>query len=133
MPTTYVLKWYHGDTPRYGWFIRGILPDRRFYGEITVFLAKGGRQVNISGSLSEPDYARLVSLVNKVGEGAARDDSDMPWEGLLAEGPVSRARVIFRYRPAEHETSATGRQFLEIVNLLAPYLRQFYRSLNRGI
>ena len=131
MTITYVLKWYHGTEPRYGWFIRGILPDRRFFGEITMSLQHGGKQVNVEGRLSESDYATFISLVNEVKNARTEDDSEAAWQGMLAEGPVSRPdpHIIFRYRPAQDETSASGQRFLQIVDLLTAYLHDFYETL----
>jgi hypothetical protein len=127
---SYLVKWYHGTKPRYGWFIRGVLPDRRFYGEITVFLEYGGRQANVTGSLSEADYARFLAFVSQIKENATDDGSEPPCEGLLAEGHVTHPRIIFRYRRAGDETCDAGGQFLKIIDLLTPYLHQFYGALS---
>ncbi len=126
---SYVFKWYHGSDRRYCWFIRGIKPDRSFWGEITVFIGRGGKQVNVTGCLSESDYARFLSLVKEIETDVGAGDPDAIWDGLLAEGPVSNPRIIFRYRRDSHQTSATGLQFLSLVDVLAPYLRCFYESL----
>lgn len=127
--SSYALKWYHGSDPRYCWFIRGIKPDRSFYGEITVFIGDGGKQVNVTGSLSELDYARLLSLIREIEADVSGDDSGARWEGLLAEGPATHPRTIFKYRSAANQSTAAGSRFLEMVDLLAPYLEQFYESL----
>ena len=37
MCDSYILKWRHGTNPKYEWFIRGIKPDRSFYGEILIY------------------------------------------------------------------------------------------------
>jgi hypothetical protein len=60
---SYVLKWHRRCDHRSFWFIRGIKPDRSFYGEVTVFIGGNGKQVNVVGILSESDYARLLALI----------------------------------------------------------------------
>ncbi len=128
-PPSYVLKWCHGSDPRSCWFIRGIKPDRSFYGEITVFTGESGRQINASGSLSEPDYSRLLLLIGELEKHAGTGDSDAPLEGLLAEGPVNNPRIIFRYPRSDCRTAEADSSFLKIVDLLTPYLREFDESL----
>jgi len=121
---SYVLKWYRRGDRRCSWFIRGIRPDRSFYGEVTIFIGGGGRQVNAAGSLSESDYTRLLALVEEIEEHLI-EDGPAPWEGLLAQGPVDNPRIIYRYRKGAEQSTEAGRRFLEVVNLMAPYLRQF--------
>jgi hypothetical protein len=123
--TSYVLKWYRRGDHRCSWFIRGIKPDRSFYGEVTVFIAGGGKQVNAAGSLSESDYAEVLMLIEQIKKHPITDDPDASWDGLLAEGPVDNPRIIFRYRDSDHRSSEAGQRFMELLDLMAPYLRQF--------
>jgi hypothetical protein len=129
-PVSYVLKWHHGTDPRICWFIRGIQPDRSFYGEIMVFSGERGKQINVTGSLSESDYARFLLLVRDIEKHKSADESNSPWEGLLAVGPPGNPRILFRYRHSEHQTTRAAPRFLEVVNLIAPYLRRFQESLD---
>ena len=99
--------------------------DRDFYGEITFFAAGGGRQVNVAGSLSESDYAKLLVLIDGIEKDSIADDPGAPWDGLVAEGPVSNPRIIFRYREGAHRFTEAGRRFLELVDVMAPYLHEF--------
>ncbi len=129
MSTSHCIKWYHGTDPLYCWFIRGIKPDRSFYGEINAFCSNGGRGVTVTGSLSASDHARLLLLVSEIEDAATVDESDEPWKGLLAEGPVMQPRIIFRYRGGGKEPSSAEAAFLAIIDLLAPYLDRFYEDL----
>lgn len=126
---SYVLKWYHGKGRRYGWFVWGIQPDRSFYGEVTIFTDDGGKQVSVRGRLSESDYARFLLLVREIEGRTAGDESDAPWEGLLAVGPANTPRILFRYRQSDQTGSELGETFLKLVDVIAPYLRRFHESL----
>ncbi|MGI6416370.1 MAG: hypothetical protein ACOX1P_11935 [Thermoguttaceae bacterium] len=126
---SYVLKWYEGSPPRYGWFIRGIHPDRSFFGEISVFIAEGGKQANVAGKLSETDYARFLHLVRGIEERASEDESDAPWDGLLAVGPTDSPRILFKYRTSDTTITEAGLMFLQVVDIMAPYLRGLHESL----
>lgn len=128
--TSYIVKWSHGTAPRYSWFIRGINPDRTFYGEITVWVGHGGKQANVSGSISASDYARFLSLVREIEESVAEESSDGTWHGLLAEGPMARPRIIFHYRNDKKRGSSGGSLFLRIIDILAPYVTGFYSALS---
>ena len=127
---SYVLKWYQGGGPRFCCFLREIKPDRSFYGEITAFSGEAGKQVNITGSLSESDYATFLLLVKEVENYSGRDDSDAPWEGLLAVGSANNPRILFRYRHSADEATDVGRRFLKLVDIFAPYLREFHESVD---
>ena len=108
MPISYVLKWCHGSEPRFCWFIRGIKSDRSFWGKITVYRGDGGKQINVTGSLSESDYHRFLSLVNEIEKMPTQDDSDEYMQGLLAEGPVSRPSPRILLVPACGAQSDAG-------------------------
>ena len=122
--------WYHGSNPRYGWYIRGVFPDGRFYGVITMFLGKGGKKVNATGTLSGQDYACFVSLVKEIEKEGFADDSHLPWDGLLAEGPPSNPRIILRYRRSEGRDSPGNSPFLRVIEVLDPYLHGFYEAMS---
>lgn len=98
MTTTYVLKWYHGTSPRFSWFIRGIGPDFSFYGEVSRLAPPPRIQLNVTGHLDPTDYTSLVQLAERIKRSGSQETSDRPWEGLLAEGPISDPRVICAYR-----------------------------------
>ena len=94
-----------------------------------MFLERGGRQVNVTGKLSESDYARFLSLVSEVERATVSDDSNVYWDGLLAEGPVSHPRVILKFCHNENQTCVAGEWFLKIIDLLTPYMHQFYADV----
>ena len=74
---SYGLKWYCRGDRLCSWFIRGIKPDRSFYGEVTIFsIGGGGRQVNAVGSLSESDYAKLLVLIEEIEKHLIANDPD---------------------------------------------------------
>ncbi|GAB6164093.1 hypothetical protein JCM19992_00930 [Thermostilla marina] len=124
-----VVRWYEHGRPQYRCLVRGILPDRRFYGEILACYPHGGKSTTAQGRLSEPDYTRLLQLVDKV-EAATRGQlQDGPCEGMLAEGLPANPRIIFLYNPSVHATTQAGILFRQITQLLLPYLQPFMEML----
>jgi hypothetical protein len=138
---SYVLWWRHGSKPSYTWYLRGILPDHSFYGELLIQFGHdvikdgvkiSGKAINVECSLSESDYEHFLFLVNKLDAEVVGNISDEPWEGAIAEGPVNHPRIIFRYRSSAESVSDTDRAFLEIIDILMPYMQQFYEALSLG-
>jgi hypothetical protein len=125
MQVSYGLKWRYGSDPRYQWFLRGIRADGTFYGEITCFLSRGGRQVNVKGQLSEGDLARFLKMVEQIRD-AGYIPSPGPWTGLLAEGPVGAPRIIYHYRATEEAAAGC---FMALVEILKPYMEKFYAAV----
>jgi hypothetical protein len=66
MRKTYSLLWIDGTSPEYTWYIRGIKPDRSFYGEIKQVSGDIRKLANVEGSLSAEDYLRVLKLVEKL-------------------------------------------------------------------
>lgn len=127
---SYIVKWTHGAGPRYSWFIRAIKPNRSFYGEITLRNGIGGKQMDVAGELSESDYALFLSLATEIEEGAVDEQFEVAWDGLLAKGPVERPHVVFRYCSGNSGKYPREFAFLKIIELLAPYLHEFYSTLS---
>lgn len=101
---SYILKWYVGESPRFQCFLRGIREDGSFYGHVTAFPAVSqgndglrGSAANVDGVLSPADALRFKELVASLG--VAREGNADNWTGLLAEGPISNPRIIFRFLP----------------------------------
>jgi hypothetical protein len=134
MSLDYVIKWRHGERPEYRWFIRAILKDGSFYGEITrddaVIGADGirGRQITVEGQLSPKHVAKLKELAGRI-----LIDPQTPvgagWTGLLAEGSLREPAVIFRYNPADEVHSPAAADYLQVIDLLKSYLGPFYKKL----
>lgn len=128
---SYSLKWYVGESPRFQCFLRDVREDGSFWGEVTAFFAVSqcidgihGSAANVDGVLLPADALRFKELV--AGIGVARQGDADNWTGLLAEGPVSNPRIIFRYMADDDEQSPESQAFLAITRLFEPYLRPFY-------
>jgi len=128
---SYILKWYDGESPRFQCFLRGVREDGSFYGEVTAFPAVSqcidgihGSAANVDGVLSPADSLRFKELV--AGIEVARQGVTDNWTGLLAEGPISNPRIIFRYMLDDDEQSPESQAFLTITRLFEPYLRPSY-------
>ena len=127
---SYIVKWTHGAGPRHSWFIRAIKPNRSFYGEITLRNDIGGEQVDVTGELSESDYALFLTLATKIEKGAVEEQFEVAWDGLLAKGPVECPNIVFRYHSGNVRKYPCEVAFLKIIELLVPYLHEFYPGLS---
>ncbi len=115
---TYIIKW-RGDCG--AWFMRGIKPDRSFYGEITDERLRVQR--NIEGRLSQQHYDNIVFLIDRIKQSVSEEMlSAETWDGMLAEGTVSKPCILFRYRKRA-SPSLLDDAFLEIVGILREYLQ----------
>lgn len=116
-PPTYIVKW--SSTNETG-FVRGILPDRRFYGEYKdIGLHVATR--HFDGTVSPSDYARLLWLINDI---ASLSLPLLPAEDcdcLLAEGVLGASNVIFRHKRDVLPANALS-AFNEIVLIMKKYL-----------
>jgi hypothetical protein len=129
---TYILKFYHGSNPKYLWFFRGIRPDGSFYGEIMKFLPQGGGSGfgGVSGKLSDADLVEFHKLVDKIQQTAFKP-SDVPWTGILIEGPIGEQNhpIVYQYRQGSQKANGTDLSFEAIIELLKPYMEKFYCNL----
>jgi len=130
MQKTYVLKWYHGSDPRYGWFIRGIRPDGTFYGEIRRFSQNEGKQIDIKGELSKIDLIQFLKSVNEIQQTVSALSNE-PWIGLLAEGPVTdpHPNILYHYLKENRKDTHADRCFEELIGIFLPYMEKFYDNL----
>jgi hypothetical protein len=127
--TQYIIKWSHEVTPCLYSFIRAINQDGSFFGEILLKSDKGGKQLDVIGKMSVSDFALLRSLVHELGVSSTEETFTIPWDGLLAEGPLSHPRIIFQYRRAGKHVSPRNMLFLRIIELLTPYLDKYYNVI----
>ncbi len=131
MSGPFIVIWHHGSYPRYRWSVRGIHPDRSFYGDMTAY-EPCNRQISFKGRLSEADYLRLVDSCDEIQEHAECEvsvGSIEPWEGLVAVGPMAHPAILYRYRSGGCEPSVAAVAFLRIIEILLPYLRDYELSL----
>ena len=118
MSENYILKWREGKNPERVWFLRGLTPDGRLYGEVTVRARSGVRQVTIVGRIPSDRMSRLREMLEAV-EQASDRRSSAPWTGLLAKGPVDHPTVLLQYALGDEASSKAAGDFLRIVGLLS--------------
>jgi hypothetical protein len=122
LPT--LLKWYEGSgADQKAWFLRSIDSSGKFFGEVIAPSQKC--QQTVSGTLLPDDFCKLQNLVEKLRTSALTSDSSNVkpgWTGLLATGPASKPQIILRYYPAEERSSERAARFLDLIDLLRPYL-----------
>ncbi len=113
----FIVKWNEEGVPPRKWFIRGIGPDGRFYGE----LIEGRWTTTIQGIMSESDYNRLFTLIEGIERASPKPHVVVPWQGLLAEGPIATGRVIYTYPESDARTSKADLLFPELIAIMTPY------------
>ena len=133
---THILKWRNGASPEIRWFLRGVVDDGSFYGELfsawesTRIIdgspAKGIGKA-IEGMLSPADCSRFMELVAGIGSPGAEPKDG--WTGMLAEGPINAPVVRFYYVPGAEKSSSEAGRFLAVVNLIEEYMRPYYADL----
>ena len=87
-----------------------------------------GIGTNVDGALSAADALRFKELVADFK--VAQEVNAGKWTGLLAEGPITNPRVLFRLLPDDGEQSPDSQAFLAITRLFEPYLRPYYPIVN---
>lgn len=137
MPDAVILEWRESTPAGYvRWFLRGVGRNGSFYGEFESAGAEACRQASLEGQLPEHALQELASLIEQVRNAAAEEgpcDGAVEWTGLLAEGAVPQAVILFRDAPGAETWSHGARAFLEIVELLRPYLEAAVRSAVEGL
>lgn len=133
---TYILKWRHGVSPEFRWFLRGIREDCSFYGELLSAWDStriiDGRPANgvgktVEGTLSPIDCSRFMELVAAMGSPGAKPIDG--WTGLLAERSINSPVIRFYYTPGAEKTSSEAVRLLAVVELFESYMRPYYAEL----
>jgi hypothetical protein len=123
-----ILKWNerHGNVV-HRWFIRGIDENGTYYGELTRITGECGRICNLEGTLTAHDVREVRHLAEEIRriESKSFASADVTnCTGLLAEGPVARSTILFRYRSDAHPQSESSAKFLRLIDVLRPYIAQ---------
>lgn len=130
-----IIRWTESRSSRFHWFIRGLRPDGSFYGEVrseneSPRESDGATGVGcgIEGRISNDDIKHLTQLVAQIREHPCID-TDKSVVGLLAEGPVSKPVVVYRFCEGAAEKSKASDAFLAIIAILRPYIATHYPKL----
>lgn len=130
MPSPLIVIWTD-RTPghRCRWTIRGIKADGVFYGEATFYDER--RCANLQGELPACDNAEVWRLATGILEQSRRCEkheveAGLAWDGMLAEGPYSAPKVIYRYRRGDEEHSSVADDFKALTALLNSYIRSAF-------
>ena len=148
MATSYVLKWFHGREieysggtgrgPEYRWTLMSILDDGRLFGEIEKLYDRrtldssrqAGKHATAQAELSAEDTSKFMAIAERVmcweqegvGEG---------WTGLLAKGSwQDNDKPVIRYCPGDEGHSKEAAMFLELIEILKPYMAPFYSHVD---
>ena len=109
------------------WFLRGIRSDGRFYGEVRQVRDEGGILSRIQGQLSKDDVELLHQLKKKIeGLSGRADVGKTPYQGLLSLGTPTKPCVILRYQVGDESTLPAARLFIDIIDMLRPYVSRLY-------
>jgi len=85
---------------------------------------QGTWQVTVEGQLSKEDYDCFRETVVRMQRIGAVPSSE-PWAGLLAEGNMSDADIIYRYPIARQASTEVEIAFMALVGILKPYMEEF--------
>ena len=131
---TLVIRWAESESPRYNWFIRGLRVDGSFYGEVRstfdaprVTDGAAGVTLSIEGQLDRDDIERVSEFAAQIREHPA-PDTDLPVNGVLADGPIDDPVILYRHPKAKD--CDTTKPFLSIIAILRPHLAHHYSSLS---
>jgi hypothetical protein len=117
-----ILKWYEsGLQGKVAWFIRRIQPSGDFYGEIR-FVTLGFHR-DVRGKLIPADTELIFSLAEEIARSHQLPlEVSLGWRGLLAIGSITRPTVIFRHDEGDENSSRASACFIQIVNMMRPYM-----------
>jgi hypothetical protein len=131
------MRWCASFNPRIVWFLRGIRPSGEYYGEVRSHFDRprpidqaSGIIRTVSGMLSSHDADELYRLAAEL-RSYAWNDGDKVCRGIIADGPISRPTILFRYYD-DATDNELGKRFLEITQILNPYFTPLYSSLTEN-
>jgi hypothetical protein len=138
MRKTYSLLWIDGTSPEYTWYIRGIKPDRSFYGEIKQVSGDIRKLANVEGSLSAEDYLRVLKLVEKLKltSEETHGDPDPSRKCFIGDNIPGRSINGFRYPSLGKDGTERNSFFIQITEILSKYIKPHYSELEcqaRGV
>jgi len=125
---TYILKCHVFNNWRLHLFLRGIKPDRNFYGEITEYNKDGGRQIDINSTFSNDDYNLFIYNAKKIefySQFAFANQKKQKWDGMFAKGPINSPKIIFIYFSNDRQFPDAADSFVKITQILVPYIKPF--------
>jgi|GEM_PF-2650832 len=120
----YILTWHDRTDGHYLWSIRGLFPDRRFYGDVIDRLNRRG--FTIEGKLSDAEYDRVFRLVEELEDLTLSDTAPKACDGKIFRGPIERPNIIYAFPQSADCTSGGDLLFQAVIDALAPHVRKFY-------
>jgi hypothetical protein len=125
MQTKYAIRWRTDGSPGIRWYIMGILPNGRFYGDILDREARRG--TSVAGDV--PDCQRVWEILRLIGSGPAIEPQ--PCFARLGRYTVNlgRSEIVFEYRLGDEWESPAAQAFLELIKLLEPEVSKAYARL----
>lgn len=135
LPHSLVLRWHEDRVPKIIWYLRGIRPDGFYYGTIrSIFETPrptdnaSGISRYIDGKMTPADTDAVFALAAAI-RSSGFVEKRIPCRGVLADGPIHDAKILYRFWKNESDPESTDR-FLEIVRIIRPYLAPIYPLLD---
>lgn len=135
MNENFVVKWRCPDQPNRGVYLLGLKPDGVFHGDMNIFFdtptARGARGVGITamGQLSPEDYSRFCQLVTQLPASPPPNDAATICNGYLLKGRPGIGKPLVRAYYLQGPVDAPSQQFLQLIEILTPYLVPFFQEL----
>ncbi len=113
-------------SPGVRWYIMGILPDGKFYGDILDGAVNRG--TSVQGVVS--NWTRAQEILRLIGSGPAIQPR--PCFARLGRYTtnVGRSEVVFEYQPGDEHESSAAQAFIELIQLLEPEVCKAYARLS---
>ena len=111
----------------FGWHLRGLFEDGRYYGEVLLKSRdpNGGAAISVSGRLSPEECVRMKDAVTSF----RLDDAAVPpiphFAALFvrsASQGLGESRRVLCYNPGDEVRSEPARALLKLIGLLEPHL-----------
>ncbi len=121
MVTQYRLIWHLVTEEGFRWYLRGILNDGRFYGDVRFQSDDPAlrRACAVDGQLSPEDFDRFIALCSVLTFAGMPPTASY---AILISVDGGKDAGVFRYDRGDEEASSQARSFLEIKRLLNPYI-----------
>jgi hypothetical protein len=118
MDYKYAIVWRMDGSPGFRWYIQGILPDGRFWGDIVNYRARRG--TSLQGKVT--DWPRGQDLLRQIVDGPTLNPEPEPLFARVARYTtnVGKCEIMFDYRLGDERTSSKAQSLLELIELLKP-------------
>jgi hypothetical protein len=128
----YALTWRCDGSEGIKWFLRGLLEDGSFYGEIRFQspVAERRRASWVSGRMSPTEAAAMAALIGRIRRAAPPSGAGPRFAAFFERVPgASDARRLFEYHRGDEDHSDPALAFVELVGLLERHLEPFARRI----